>query len=398
MRRVILLVFVLLLSAFVAAEDIAIALSTDKGQYQVGEKIKVTVKLIPGTTPYPFKVVGPDIFVGVSDPANVNMLNAFDSRGQNIYRSHLKSGAKSPIYWEFLSPLKSAQVTAQKHVIGSFSITALAETNDFQFFVADSTKVLKSLANNGISYSYNSEPKSISIGCDGECPAVVIQDQGSSASTQIQSSSGGIRSGNTNSCLHRWSCSDWSTCDSSGEQARECTDLNKCKEPKTETRECGCQESWVCLEWSECSGNQKRKCVEENQCGTDKLKPEEKKECGNADSPPLPARTVKEFPPELQGPSVGSLWDRFGYALFIMPLTLLMVAGIIILVIHFMHKTKHHEVHDHAQLTQWIDQEKKAGTPPAHIKEMLMKETGWNEQQIMQAFPNLSSIKSPQTI
>ena len=46
------------------------------------------------------------------------------------------------------------------------------------------------------------------------------------------SSSGGGSSGSSNICYENWQCTDWSECDKSEIQTRQCNDINKCKTEK----------------------------------------------------------------------------------------------------------------------------------------------------------------------
>ena len=99
------------------------------------------------------------------------------------------------------------------------------------------------------------------------------------------------------SCLEDWNCSEWSEC-VDGEQKRRCIDKNNCgttlEHTPWETRDCGevappedgvvtCTEDWECIDWGECiDGIQTRICIDLNNCNTTLNKPEEMQTCEEA--------------------------------------------------------------------------------------------------------------------
>jgi len=102
-------------------------------------------------------------------------------------------------------------------------------------------------------------------------------------------------------CNESWNCTEWgSICwPDDNTKRRMCTDLNQCgtiENRPAETKSCsatgdnnqilenngsnGCTESWSCNEWSNCMRNrQGRVCIDSNDCGTIKNKPEDSREC-----------------------------------------------------------------------------------------------------------------------
>lgn len=95
-------------------------------------------------------------------------------------------------------------------------------------------------------------------------------------------------------CIHQWSCGDWSTCQNSG-QTRTCTDSNNCgtivNKPPTQqvctvnideptSTPDSCQENWSCGDWSTCQDSiMTRVCSDLNNCLTTNNKPELLKFC-----------------------------------------------------------------------------------------------------------------------
>ncbi|MDZ7798769.1 MAG: FG-GAP-like repeat-containing protein [Patescibacteria group bacterium] len=93
-------------------------------------------------------------------------------------------------------------------------------------------------------------------------------------------------------CQPDWSCTDWSECND-GYKSRTCIDKNNCttNEDKPDERivcslpdeeeDIECIENWSCTAWSAClGGTQTRSCLDLNNCGTEKDKPDEIVECG----------------------------------------------------------------------------------------------------------------------
>ncbi len=95
------------------------------------------------------------------------------------------------------------------------------------------------------------------------------------------------------SCTSNWQCSDWnpSTCPSSRQQTRTCTDGNNCgvnTGKPAETQSCippTCATNWQCSAWSSCNRlfgggrQQTRTCTDGNNCGVNTGKPAETQSC-----------------------------------------------------------------------------------------------------------------------
>ena len=94
---------------------------------------------------------------------------------------------------------------------------------------------------------------------------------------------------NETSCSENWQCTNWSICNSNGNQTRNCTDTNNCgtfiNKPE-DIMECEiiCNPIWNCTNWSICNsnGNQTRNCTDTNNCDDDSEKPTEKRNCSIA--------------------------------------------------------------------------------------------------------------------
>lgn len=135
-------------------------------------------------------------------------------------------------------------------------------------------------------------------GLDNDCDGST--DEGCTTTTSSSSSSSSSGGG---TCLPNYDCTEWSVC-SEGQQTRTCTrvpgcgtsstppsEIQSCEPLKTGSGTSGCQEDWVCGEWSACSdGEQTRTCSEQNECGTDNDKPSEARDCviesGSEGGPP----------------------------------------------------------------------------------------------------------------
>jgi hypothetical protein len=85
-------------------------------------------------------------------------------------------------------------------------------------------------------------------------------------------------------CTEDWDCSEWTACRSDGTQLRTCIDSNNCgttKNKPEETRTCiyapplepepECIPNWDCTDWTDCSdeGRRSRSCIDLNNCGED---------------------------------------------------------------------------------------------------------------------------------
>jgi hypothetical protein len=327
----------LVLASSVFAADVEVVLQSDKPTYNFGEEIKITVTFEGQDVTYPFNVIGPSIFLDVSDDLVVDVLNGYDSGGQNIYSNHLASGAKSPSLWEFASKVYSTEVTAQKNILGSFVVRSIGE-GEVEFKLNENSKMTSAFDRDGrrTFYTLESVPLVVSVSCDGECPAVLEPlGEGVGSGDDEGESGDGLRA-NGYICNSRWDCSAWSGCNS-GEKMRSCSDLNRCREEKTETLPCSdrCQESWACSSWSSCSGGKERRdCSDENSCGTESLKPNLIKNCGEADGVSSTGRSGNS------GGDVSDegLWDNYkGYIVGI-PAGLSLIALVIFIIMHFVQK------------------------------------------------------------
>lgn len=92
-------------------------------------------------------------------------------------------------------------------------------------------------------------------------------------------------------CNESWQCSLWTAC-VNREQRRRCVDSNNCDPTNNETiitRECDsaqipsdadCEEDWACTPWTTCTNNQQaRSCLDINSCGTTENIPEPTRAC-----------------------------------------------------------------------------------------------------------------------
>ncbi len=92
-------------------------------------------------------------------------------------------------------------------------------------------------------------------------------------------------------CPESWTCSDWNAC-SSGQQSRQCWDLNTCGTVVNKpglTQSCGasaCIEAWTCSGWSACAnGQQTKTCTDTHACGTTANRPALSQSCGSVTPP-----------------------------------------------------------------------------------------------------------------
>ena len=216
--------------------------------------------------------------------------------------------------------------------------------------------------------------------------------------------------GGSGTCQPQWSCNAWSYCNSTLQQSHTCFDNRSCKTPMTEVRSCAvCQESWTCSLWSGCfSGIQNRACVDEHYCGAVISKPTLQKSCSDSFAlGPDPAQIInlppeqftKEFPladipPVVQQPqsdttTITSIWDQYKIW-FIGGGSFFLLAIIIITVILVLHKPKE-KAYNFDELKEWIKKEREMGTSDADVKQILKEQTGWREDEIVNAFKELRS-------
>lgn len=222
---------------------------------------------------------------------------------------------------------------------------------------------------------------------------------------------GGGRGGGF-SCSSVWSCpSQWSLCNATLQQARECVDRNRC-EPKELTRievqSCPeCLESWICSEWSACTaGQQYRKCVDEHACRTYTREPASQKGCQVALPPgPPPVRITPQIqpplapPPAVQQPAPPAvplwlrIWQNYKTYVVAVPSALLVVITLILLIHHF---RKPKVVYNVEELKGWIKAEKAMGTSDENVKAILAQNTGWSKEEIETALQDALGV-SPET-
>ncbi len=246
-----------------------------------------------------------------------------------------------------------------------------------------------------MSYNTDSDPSSgtyqAKASCAGEtgeattnfCVDTTCAVETSSPPPPPGNSGGGSR------CISRWSCSGWGYCNASLEQARTCTDVNRCKRKKVEVQECTeCKESWVCGIWSECqNGKNFRSCIDEHKCGTTKLKPWLNKACTAADPGLAPAPRNQFIPPQPEIQQPESFWSKYKTFIIAIPATLILLILIILLIVHFVPKGR--MVYNEEELKEWIKKEQAMGTSNENIKHILAQHTGWREQDIHEAFKEL---------
>lgn len=210
-----------------------------------------------------------------------------------------------------------------------------------------------------------------------------------SESTEAQTTSS--TAGGT-TCTPNWNCGEWSYCGPTLTQTRSCSDLNNCRSPRDETRECEtCQESWVCSAWNECSaGSQTRACYDEHFCETTNNKPAIQKGCQQADPFPAPARISTQLPPPYVPPPTAAqpsffskVWSNYPFYI-IGGAGAILLAVIILVTIHFLMPKK--VAYNINELKQWVRKEKQMGTSDADIREILKQNTGWTDEEIDSAF------------
>ena len=203
-------------------------------------------------------------------------------------------------------------------------------------------------------------------------------------------------------CTSAWDCGPWDYCNATLEQSRTCVDTNNCQANKVEVQECDeCKESWVCGLWSDCiNGKNLRTCVDEYSCGTTVLKPWLSKTCGAIDSGPPPRSINQQTPPPYVAPEVQqpqpvsfwqNAWDKYKAFIIAIPSALVLIILITLLVIHFIPKGK--MVYNLDELKDWIKKEQAMGTSNEDIHKILAQHTGWQEQEIHEAFTELHDVK-----
>ncbi len=247
---------------------------------------------------------------------------------------------------------------------------------------------------------------------DEETP--IVPDETPQTPADVNQGSSG--NGRSSSCRTAWDCGTWTYCNAQLKQTRVCTDLNSCESSRTEQRACTkCEESWICSAWSDCvSEEQVRACQDEHKCGTTVLKPNLRKLCqatyvsGPAPaytSPVIPAptyypasqpepvtQTIKPLIKEV-APVTPFSWNNFfdKYQIYLLGLGALVVliVIIIILVAHFA-KPKE-RTYNLEELKEWIRKERQMGNSDNQIRQILAQNTGWDEEEISQAFNELNA-------
>ncbi|HIH10590.1 TPA: hypothetical protein HA241_00185 [Candidatus Woesearchaeota archaeon] len=238
------------------------------------------------------------------------------------------------------------------------------------------------------------------------CDQVVL-DPGSSSS----GSSGG---GSGWRCISNITCTSWTFCNENLQQQRSCTDQNNCKSPYTantytENRTCQpCQESWICTDWQSCqNGQETRVCYDEHQCGTTGRKPVISNSCGASVVPgPEPVRITSQIPP-LQGQprppivqqpqsasTFDALWNNYK-VYFIAGFSVLLLSIIVALVVAHTIKPQA-RAYNFDDLVQWVRKEKEVGATDEEIKQLITQNTGWNHDDVENAFRELNRAAAEQ--
>jgi hypothetical protein len=203
-------------------------------------------------------------------------------------------------------------------------------------------------------------------------------------------------------CSSSWSCSSWTLCNASLKQTRTCYDSNNCKQNKVEIKDCDqCQESWICSLWASCSSNvQKRTCIDQHFCGTTFVKPLESKNCNQVTvGGSQPAYTTNDIPPPGTPPAVqpgfsfNQVWDKYGTYILIGGIAFILIIIAVLLIAHFVKPQR--LAYNHDELVGWINRERAMGTSDEEVRNILSNKTGWNEEEISEAFSTLSKPKLP---
>jgi hypothetical protein len=210
--------------------------------------------------------------------------------------------------------------------------------------------------------------------------------------------------GGSNYCSPKWSCSAWTLCNASLKQSRTCYDAENCRANKVEVKDCDqCQESWVCSLWGSCSNNaQKRTCVDQHACGTTFVKPLQQKNCNQANvGGNLPVYTTNDIPPPQTPPpasvqpgfSFNQVWEKYGTYILIGGIAFILIIITVLLIAHFVKPKR--LAYNHDELIGWINKERAMGTSDDEVRNILSKKTGWNEEEINEAFSTLSQPQLP---
>jgi plastocyanin len=202
-------------------------------------------------------------------------------------------------------------------------------------------------------------------------------------------------------CVANITCSTWSPCNGTLQQAKSCVDANGCIANKTEVKTCeNCTESWVCTEWSSCSfGKQTRSCADEHICSTFLLKPNVEKICKEPvvsyyDEEPIETKVLpenyetEEFSEfddfaafkeqQISSPATSKLvWDDYKLPVIISS-SLILVVIIILLLYLLIIKPKKKAA---SQIKNYIREQRRKGFSNKKIHDLLA-ETGWKEKDI----------------
>jgi hypothetical protein len=220
------------------------------------------------------------------------------------------------------------------------------------------------------------------VGTEEQC-----EDNNNNQNTNTQNTGGG------GSCRAEWVCESWSLCNSSLQQERDCYDQRNCKPNKVETQPCDqCQESWICSLWGGCSdGVQKRDCVDQHYCETTFVKPLEQKNCGATVGGNQPMFTTNDIPPPAvtatSGTFFGTTWEKYSTYILVAGIVLILIILSVILIAHYAKPQK--LAYNHDELVGWITRERGMGTSDTEIRQILTHKTGWNEEEINEAFEEL---------
>ena len=144
---------------------------------------------------------------------------------------------------------------------------------------------------------------------------------------------------------------------------------------------------------------EKRTCVDQHGCGTTFQKPLLQKNCNQGDSGPAPTFVSNtllppDYPdPEVQEPAgFKEFWDKYGNYVLIALIVLVVITIAIILIAHFARPKK--LAYNHDELVEWIEKERQMGTSDDAIHTILSEQTGWDEDEIHEAFETLKNPPS----
>lgn len=235
---------------------------------------------------------------------------------------------------------------------------------------------------------------------DGE-KSICVDSPGCIPASPNDNNNNNVGGSNSGYCTPSWSCSAWTLCNSSLKQSRTCYDSKNCRANKVEIKDCDqCQESWICSLWASCSNNvQKRTCVDQHTCGTAFVKPLQQKNCNQAvvggNQPVQITNTLP--PPQTPAPiqpqfSFNAVWEKYGTYILIGGIVFVILIIAILLIAHFAKPKR--LAYNHDELVGWIDQERSMGTSDSEIRNILSNKTGWNEEEINEAFEGLSTNSS----